>query len=315
VAAARGVALLAAAGCVLAACTSGEPGFTPPPHTRAPTTSASPQPAPPAFADADVVAAVLSAAKSEVVTINTYDYRHLDKDFRAAEARTTGGYRTRLEHAHTSGLKDQLMHAKAIQQATVDHVGLVVLGNKAQGADVLVGGTLRTARTNVDPQTKRFTSVVTLTKDHGHWRVSAQNPPDGVHDEPRGNAALHDAFAAAKAHLPALYTLRYKHFDDDYNKLLSYAIGDAETALTARQNAIDTQMQKQQIDYQGSVRALSVSAVSGDSGGQVEVFGVVDATTEFHGVKGAARHWQLDATLTRSRTHWLISQFAAVAVT
>jgi hypothetical protein len=42
---------------------------------------------------------------------------------------------------------------------------------------------------------------------------------------------------------------------------------------------------------------------------------VVDATTEFHGVKGAARHWQLDATLTRSGTHWLISQFAAVAVT
>lgn len=307
--------LLAAATCVLASCTSGDPGFTPPPHTPAPKTSASPQPAPPQFADADVVSAVLSAAKSEVVTINTYDYRHLDKDFRAAEAQTTGGYRTRLERAHTAALKDQLAQAKAIQQATVDHTGLVVLGNKALGADVLVGGTLRTARTNVDPQTKRFTSVVTMTKTHGRWLVSAQNPPDGVHDEPRGNAALHDAFAAAKAHLPLLYTLRYKHFDDDYSKLLSYAADDAQTALAARRDAIDSQMQKQQIDYQGSVRALSVAAVSGDSGGQAEVFALVDATTEFHGVKGAARHWQLDATLTRSGTQWLISQFTAVAVT
>lgn len=253
------------------------------------------------------MSAVLSAARAAAVAINSYDTGHLADARKAAKDHTTGDLLDHLDKAYDL-LDQQSSKNHTLQRTTVDHVGLIVLGPKAVKADVLVSGTLQTARADVNVQNKRFIKMISMVKDHGLWRASAQGAPDGVQDAPRGNSALHDAFAAAKAHLPAMYTYRHDHFDEDYTKLLGYTTADAYTALSSRRNAIEGQMQKLQTDSKGSLQALSVVSATGNS---VEVFALVDAGTRFHGVEGAVRHWQVDATLVPADQHWLISQFTA----
>lgn len=293
---------------ILPGCTSGgADNWTPPPRPPGPSTSAAPQPAGPQFAEPKLVGDVVAAAKNAVTAINTYDYRQLDQAVAAAKDHTTGKLRTRIMDSFSSAVRAQLKRVKAVQETTVADTGLAALGPRGLRADVLVGGTLRTAKANADPTVRAFDTVIELTRVHHRWLASDQHAPDGTTHPPRGNAALRDAFNAADEHLAALYTIRRKHFDQDYDRLLRYTTGDARDGLAHRRDAIRATMTRDHVDYKGKVSALSVSSVSRN---EVHLYAVVDSYPEFNGVKGSVRHRQLDVTLTRAKQTWLISNLA-----
>jgi hypothetical protein len=294
---------------VLAACTPSavEEIKTPPPSPSAPSSGTSPADAP-AFTRPKIVADVLAAAKTAVVAVNTYDYHHFDDDLDAVRAHTTGDYRTQLVHAYDTFLRAHARAAQEVQQATVETVGLLALGPRGVKADALVGGNLHTAKQNVNPTTTAFTTVVSLTLVHGHWLASGRSTPDGVGNAPSANPALHAAYYAAKSHLAALYTLHLKLFDKDYDRALGYTTADAYTTLSKRRAAIHATLKSQQTNYQGTLSALSVSAVSA---GEVDVFAVLDSYSEWKGVKSAVRHRQVVATLVPTKDGWLISAVSA----
>jgi hypothetical protein len=211
-------------------------------------------------------------------------------------------------HAYDTFLRAHATAAQEVQQATVTSVGLLALGPRGVEADALVGGTLHTAKQNVNPTTTAFTTVLSLTLVHDHWLASGRSAPDGVGNAPSANPALHAAYYAAKSHLAALYTLHLKSFDKDYSSLLEYTTGDASATMSKRRDAIHASMQSQQTNYQGKLSALSVSSVSA---GEVQVFAVLDSYSEWKGVKSAVRHRQVNATLVPTKDGWLISAVTA----
>jgi Mce-associated membrane protein len=120
-------------------------------------------------------ATALAAAKSEVRTIMSYDYRSIDADIAAAEADTTGVF----SHQYAGTAHDLLSQARqlrAIVQATVGSAGVVSASPDAvvvllfvDQASVRQTPGDKTPTTRIDQSRVR----VTMTNVNGHWLVSA----------------------------------------------------------------------------------------------------------------------------------------------
>lgn len=120
-------------------------------------------------------AAAVSAARRDVQTILSYDYRSLSSDIASAEQVETG-LLARQYRSSAGQLLSQATQLKAIVQATVGSAGVV----SADGSDVVVLLFVDQATVRQDPgQTTPTTRIdqsrvqVTMTKVGSSWLVSS----------------------------------------------------------------------------------------------------------------------------------------------
>jgi Mce-associated membrane protein len=117
----------------------------------------------------------LQAAKAEIPTILSYDYRSIAADIAKAKANTTGVFAKQYGESATKLLK-QAKQVRAIVQATVGSAGVVSAGPHNVVVLLFVDqATVRQAAGQSTPQTRidQDRVVATMTNVNGKWLVSA----------------------------------------------------------------------------------------------------------------------------------------------
>jgi Mce-associated membrane protein len=114
--------------------------------------------------------AVLSAARQAAVTLLTYDYRHLDKDFAAVIGGSTGGFKKDFA-SHQSTAKTLFTQGKAIASGQV--LDAAVASSTPTSATVLAVLDQSVKNVSVPNGTvKHYRMQLKLTKVGSAWLVS-----------------------------------------------------------------------------------------------------------------------------------------------
>jgi hypothetical protein len=123
----------------------------------------------------------LAAAKTCLATINTYDYRKLDADEKAALACTTGTFTASLKETFEKTLKVKAPPAKVVQTAQVNEAGISEVTGNAKQIQILIYGqlTITNVSTGTTPQYDPFGVVVTVDKIGGNWLIASYVTPTG----------------------------------------------------------------------------------------------------------------------------------------
>ena len=117
---------------------------------------------------------VLAAAKTCVVTSNTYAYTQLDAYETKALACTTGQLRTKLKTTIDKLIKVNAPQLKASQRAQINRGGIETITSDGSQWTVLVFGQLAVTNTNSPKgRTDPFAAQVRMEKVHGKWIMSA----------------------------------------------------------------------------------------------------------------------------------------------
>ena len=123
-------------------------------------------------ADAAAGTAALAAARTSAATILSYDYRHLDADFAAATALTTGSLRTDYQATTSKAVAQLATQTHAVVGAKVVAGGVV--SSTATTATVLLFVDQTTTSNRLSgPQVDQNRVQLTLHKVGDHWLVSA----------------------------------------------------------------------------------------------------------------------------------------------
>lgn len=119
--------------------------------------------------------AVLSAAKSCMATMNTYDYRKLDQAEQAGLACTTGKLTAQYKTAMEKVIKPQAAKVQFTQTAQVLKAGIETVSQDGSQWTVLVFGQLSTTNSATGTKTPRldlFSARAIMQQVHGKWLVA-----------------------------------------------------------------------------------------------------------------------------------------------
>ena len=228
--------------------------------------SAGAQPGDAQFGDPSAASALLASATDVVQSVDSYDYRRLDKDQAAGDAVSTGAFRARydasLRSLHTSARK-----TKTVQQAVVQKIAITALSGDTAG--VLVFGRLDVT-TAADPggTSTVLASGVSLQRDGTTWRVSDMTDlaDQGTFaTTPPGNAALLAAVTAGASEVVNLLSYGRTTFDADFNRALDGLTGPLRAHQESLRAGIEQSMDRSQTDYAAEVRSVGVESASGTS--------------------------------------------------
>jgi Mce-associated membrane protein len=116
--------------------------------------------------------AALAAARPATARILSYDYRHLDADFAAATAVTTGSFRTDYQATTAKAVKALATQTQAVVVAKVVAGGVV--DSSQDHATLLLFVNQTTTSNRVSSAKTDLTRVqVTMTRSGSRWLVSA----------------------------------------------------------------------------------------------------------------------------------------------
>ena len=123
---------------------------------------------------ADVAAgdAALAVARTSAATILSYDYQHLDSDFAAATALTTGGLRTDYQATTSKAVAQLATQTHAVVSAKVV-AGGVVSSSTTRVTVLLFLDQTTTSNRLSGPKVDENRVQLTLQKVGSHWLVSA----------------------------------------------------------------------------------------------------------------------------------------------
>lgn len=116
-------------------------------------------------------AQALAAARSAAVTVLSYDYRHLDADFRAAQALTAQPFTGEYERTTAKAVRPVATKNQAVVQATVSAAGVVRASAELVVVLAFVNQTTRSSRLE-RPQVDQNRVELTMTRSHGRWLVA-----------------------------------------------------------------------------------------------------------------------------------------------
>ena len=131
----------------------------------------------------------MAAARTSAATILSYDYRHLDADFAAASALTTGSFRTDYQATTAKAVRQLATQTKAVVSAKVAAAGVV--SSSADRATVLLFVNQTTTSNRLD-SAKVDQVRVQMMHDQGRRPLAgqrAQGPVSGRADESRPDGA------------------------------------------------------------------------------------------------------------------------------
>jgi hypothetical protein len=252
------------------------------------------------------VAAVLAAARTDVATANSYDYRTLGRDLTAALAVTTGSYRQQLRQAFTTVVEPQARLRHAAQDVHVGAVGIETLPSDARSAAVLVAATLhvRSRSVNhVDP----LQAEVTLTLVGGRWLLSRVTTPSNSASDASaqapGSPQLRAAQAAGDRETAAIGTFSHATFAHHLHRAVAGTTGAFRADLL--HNVATLRRQARAADFR-LVTHVPFSAVVTASGNQVAMLVTLD-TVRGHGSQAVSTTTSDLVTVTDVKGHWLIS--------
>ena len=269
------------------------------------------------FTDPVTVALVQAAARTDVQTVDSYDYRHLDGALVAGSAVATGPFRDTYQRAMTTSVRAAASSAHTVQNCTVQRVGIVSLDD-SRGAQVLVYARLDV--TDVESPTVPRSQPVTL----------------GVHLQPAGGAWLisdmSDVAAAAPAALvppgspdlvaatqtgatAALDILSYRRADfaADFARSWAALSGELAAQQRAQQQSILTTLSTGGYDVVSSISGAAVESA------QVDLVTLLVAVHTTHvtssGAQTAVPDTRFEATVTRSASgSWQVSSLVGVGL-
>jgi Mce-associated membrane protein len=115
--------------------------------------------------------AALAAARTSAVTILSYDYRHLDADFAAATALTTGSLRTDYQATTSKAVAQLAAQTHAVVSAKVMAGGVVRSTSTTATVLLFVDQTTTSNRLST-AQTDQNRVELTLHRSGTHWLVS-----------------------------------------------------------------------------------------------------------------------------------------------
>ena len=119
-------------------------------------------------------ASALAAARQIAVDIADYDYRQIDKDFTRVTQEATGKFLSEFS-TQSAGVRDAIVAAKAVSQATVAGAGVVNANGHSAEVDVALNRTVTNAAAPKGTQAA-FGLQMLLVKRGGHWIASEVNP-------------------------------------------------------------------------------------------------------------------------------------------
>lgn len=115
----------------------------------------------------------LSAAKSSVALILSYDYRTFDAGLAKARAQLTGRAQTDYVQAMTSTIKPAAEKSKVVVQAQTENAGVETVSADGKQVTVVVFGQQKVTNTSLSaPRIDPFRVRTTLNLVDGHWLVS-----------------------------------------------------------------------------------------------------------------------------------------------
>jgi len=115
----------------------------------------------------------LSAAKSSVAQILSYDYRSFDAGLAKAKAQLTGRANSDYVQAMTSTIKPAAIKSKVIVQAQTDSAGVETVSADGKQVTVVVFGQQKVTNTALSsPRIDPFRVRATMDLVAGHWLVS-----------------------------------------------------------------------------------------------------------------------------------------------
>lgn len=115
----------------------------------------------------------LSAAKSSVALILSYDYRSFDAGLAKAKAQLTGRANSDYVQAMTSTIKPAALKSKVVVQAQTDSAGVETVSADGKQVTVVVFGQQKVTNTALSsPRIDPFRVRATMDLVAGHWLVS-----------------------------------------------------------------------------------------------------------------------------------------------
>jgi Mce-associated membrane protein len=113
---------------------------------------------------------VIGAATSGVATVLSYDYRHLDANFAAAERLLTPRFRKQYDDTTGKGVRPLAAKYKAISSADVSAAGVVDAQRDRAVVLVFVNQTVTNSQLTA-PRLDRSRIDVTLVRSNGRWLI------------------------------------------------------------------------------------------------------------------------------------------------
>ena len=126
--------------------------------------------------DTHEVAGVLAAARTEVATALSYDYRHLDADFARATAVMTPAFRKKYLATTAKGVKPLAVKYKATSAAQVTSAGLVEGTRDRAVVLVFVAQTASNSQLTTGPRLDRSRIRTTLVRSGDRWLIDDLDP-------------------------------------------------------------------------------------------------------------------------------------------
>jgi hypothetical protein len=219
------------------------------------------------FADQSAVNDVLSAAKTAVQTVDSYDYRKLAAAKLAGEKVSTGAFLTRFDVSLLGSIKASASKAKTVQQATVEKIGISSLsGNQASA--VALGRLQVTDTEHPGGHSTPLTLGVTLHSSGGTWRISDMTDLGAsgtLQATPPGTPGLTAAVTAGAREVVDLLSYTRNNFSADLSRALNGLTGPLRAAQQAQASSLKSSMLSGSFDYAGAVRAVGIETASGTS--------------------------------------------------
>lgn len=267
-----------------------------------------------AFAQPEVAAAAMVAARGAVQAIDSYDYRTLASALDAGTQVTTGDFRGTYRAAMVGDIAARAKQFHTVQTCAVQKVGLLSLSQDGLRAEVLVLALLSTTdTTSPAPRVSPVTLDVTMLDSTGTWLVAGMADVTGSplpEEAPAGTTDLQAAVAAGRRAVAALLSYRRSHFAADFRRALDVLDENGRQQQEPQRAAIKAQLDRDHIDLGGDIDALAVE----DAGfASVTLLAAVDHyETDAAGNRSSLGELRVEVGMLNVGGAWLVDSFVTL---
>ena len=115
----------------------------------------------------------LAAARSAAVAVLSYDYRHLDADFAAAQALTAQPFTAEYQRTTAKAVKPVATKNAAVVKASVSAAGVVRAGTDRVVVLAFVNQTTTSSRLQRPQVDQNRVELTMVRRDDGRWLIAA----------------------------------------------------------------------------------------------------------------------------------------------
>ncbi|WP_375484447.1 protein kinase [uncultured Jatrophihabitans sp.] len=253
------------------------------------------------FANPTQVTSILASARTAIIALLSYDYRHLDEHDQQVSDLTTGAFHDEYLNLVRTAVDPPATEDHIVLSASVAAVGMGPFDGTT--ATVLVfDDTTRTDRTRTTTK-NTYATVLAMRQVGGQWLVAGMEQDGGMQSDPPGSAGLAAATSSARRAAVLLTSLTKADVAGRLTQLRAMSTGDFRRTFDATTKAARTAAVGGE-DSTGTVKTYGVASAGGST---ADVLVDVKQTGTRSRTAYRPRRVRLDLTLTRSGASWLVS--------